>query len=94
MIENTPTTLDFSESKINQDLTPADKIQFFRDMARIRRFEQTALKFYNKGMMGGFLHLYIGQESVAAGTLGLCKEMTMPLPHTVVMGMHSPWVWI
>ena len=65
MIENTPTTLDFSESKINQDLTPADKIQFFRDMARIRRFEQTALKFYNKGMMGGFLHLYIGQESVA-----------------------------
>lgn len=74
MIENTPTTLDFSESKINQDLTPADKIQFFRDMARIRRFEQTALKFYNKGMMGGFLHLYIGQESVATGTLGLCQE--------------------
>lgn len=74
MIENTPTTLDFSESKINQDLTPEDKIQFFRDMARIRRFEQTSLKFYNKGMMGGFLHLYIGQESVATGTLGLCQE--------------------
>ena len=74
MIENTPTTLDFSESKINQDLTVDDKIQFFRDMSRIRRFEQTALKFYNKGMMGGFLHLYIGQESVATGTIGLCQE--------------------
>ncbi|MGB1874328.1 MAG: pyruvate dehydrogenase (acetyl-transferring) E1 component subunit alpha [Akkermansiaceae bacterium] len=74
MIENTPTSLDFSESKINQELTAEDKIQFFRDMSRIRRFEQTALKFYNKGMMGGFLHLYIGQESVAAGTIGLCGE--------------------
>ncbi len=74
MIENTPTSLDFSESKINQELTAEDKIQFFRDMSRIRRFEQTALKFYNKGMMGGFLHLYIGQESVAAGTISLCRE--------------------
>ena len=74
MIENTPTSLDFSESKINQGLTAEDKIQFFRDMSRIRRFEQTALKFYNKGMMGGFLHLYIGQESVAAGTISLCGE--------------------
>jgi len=74
MIENTPTTLDFSESKINQELTVDDKIQFFREMSRIRRFEQTALKFYNKGSMGGFLHLYIGQESVATGTIGLCQE--------------------
>lgn len=74
MIENTPTSLDFSESKINQELTAEDKIQFFRDMSRIRRFEQTALKFYNKGMMGGFLHLYIGQESVATGTISLCGE--------------------
>jgi len=94
MIENTPTTLDFSESKINQDLTPADKIQFFRDMARIRRFEQTSLKFYNKGMMGGFLHLYIGQESVATGTLGLCKENDHVITAYRFMGMHSPWAWI
>ena len=93
MIENTPTSLDFSESKINQDLTPEDKIEFFREMARIRRFEQTALKFYNKGMMGGFLHLYIGQESVATGTLGLCKENDHAITayrchgHALSMGM-------
>lgn len=66
--------LDFSQSKINQNLTADQKIQFFRDMARIRRFEQTALKFYNGGKMGGFLHLYIGQESVAVGTTSLCGE--------------------
>ena len=42
-------------------------------MLRIRRFEQQALKFYNQGKMGGFLHLYIGQESVAVISASLMK---------------------
>ena len=63
--------LDFSQSKVNQSLSAEQKIDLFRDMARIRRFEQTSLKFYNGGKMGGFLHLYIGQESVAVGTISL-----------------------
>lgn len=74
MMDSPDSLLDFSQSKVNQSLTNDDKIQLFRDMVRIRRFEQTALKFYNKGMMGGFLHLYIGQESVAVGTIGLCGD--------------------
>ena len=37
-------------------------------MFRIRRFEQTSFKYYQQGKMGGFLHLYTGQESVAVGT--------------------------
>jgi pyruvate dehydrogenase E1 component alpha subunit len=40
-------------------------------MVRIRRFEQVAMKNYQAGKMGGFLHLYIGQESVAVGTCSL-----------------------
>lgn len=43
-------------------------------MCRIRRFEQTALKYYNQGKIGGFLHLYIGQEAVALGTISLLGE--------------------
>ncbi len=43
-------------------------------MIRIRRFEQASLKYYNAGRIGGFLHLYIGQESVAVGTISLCGE--------------------
>jgi pyruvate dehydrogenase E1 component alpha subunit len=44
-----------------------------RQMIRIRRFEQAALKQYQTGgQMGGFLHLYTGQESVAVGTISLC----------------------
>ena len=73
-MDSPPTLLDFSQSKVNKDLTNADKIEFYRQMVRIRRFEQTALKFYNGGKMGGFLHLYIGQESVAVGTISLCGD--------------------
>ena len=43
-------------------------------MVRIRRFEQASMKQYAADKMGGFLHLYIGQESVAVGTLSLCGE--------------------
>jgi pyruvate dehydrogenase E1 component alpha subunit len=63
-----------SRSTINDQLTKADKIQLLRDMYRIRRFEQTSLKYYNLGRMGGFLHLYSGQEAVAAGTISLLGE--------------------
>jgi pyruvate dehydrogenase E1 component alpha subunit len=63
-----------SRSTINDQLTKADKIQLLRDMYRIRRFEQTSLKYYNLGRMGGFLHLYSGQEAVAVGTISLLGE--------------------
>ncbi len=66
---------DHSKAKINQSLTPEDKIRFYSDMTRIRRFEQTSLRYYQKGgKMGGFLHLYIGQEAVAVGTISLCGD--------------------
>lgn len=66
--------LDFASSPINQSLTAERKIELFTQMARIRRFEQAALKNYSAGKMGGFLHLYIGQESVAVGTISLGGE--------------------
>jgi pyruvate dehydrogenase E1 component alpha subunit len=56
-------------------LTPKEKIHFLRQMFRSRRFEQTALRCYQAGVhMGGFLHLYIGQESVTVATISLCGE--------------------
>jgi pyruvate dehydrogenase E1 component alpha subunit len=65
------TKLDFLSSPINQALTPERKIELYTQMVRIRKFEQSALKYYNAGKMGGFLHLYIGQEAVAVGTISL-----------------------
>lgn len=61
----------FAQAEANVSLTPEDKIRFLREMFRIRRFEQASLKYYNQGKMGGFLHLYIGQESVAVGTISV-----------------------
>lgn len=68
------TPLDFANSPINQALTPQRKVELYTQMVRIRRFEQAALKYYNGGKMTGFLHLYIGQESVAVGTISLGGE--------------------
>jgi pyruvate dehydrogenase E1 component alpha subunit len=48
----------------------ADKDQllsFYRSMLLIRRFEERAGQLYGMGLIGGFCHLYIGQEAVAVG---------------------------
>ena len=63
--------LDFASSPINQSLSAEQKIGLLTQMIRIRRFEQAALKYYQAGKIGGFLHLYIGQEAVAVGTISL-----------------------
>ena len=46
-------------------------IALYRDMVRIRRFEERCLRSYQQGKIGGFLHLYIGQESIAVGCVSV-----------------------
>ncbi|MGK2286116.1 pyruvate dehydrogenase (acetyl-transferring) E1 component subunit alpha [Pedomonas sp. V897] len=41
--------------------------QYYRDMLLIRRFEERAGQMYGLGLIGGFCHLYIGQEAVVVG---------------------------
>lgn len=41
--------------------------RFYRDMLLIRRFEEKAGQLYGMGLIGGFCHLYIGQEAVVVG---------------------------
>ncbi len=65
----TPT--DPALAPINQALKPSDKLDLYRTMVRIRKFEQRSLSSYQSGKVGGFLHLYIGQESVVVGTQSL-----------------------
>lgn len=64
----------FADDPVNQKLSAEDKVELLRQMQRIRRFEQKSLQHYQAGAMGGFLHLYIGQESVAVGTVSLLGE--------------------
>ncbi len=62
---------EFSQFPVNQELSSDQKIELLTQMMRIRRFEQVSLKHYQGGKIGGFLHLYIGQEAVAVGTISL-----------------------
>jgi pyruvate dehydrogenase E1 component alpha subunit len=42
-------------------------LEFYKEMLLIRRFEERAGQLYGLGLIGGFCHLYIGQEAVAVG---------------------------
>jgi pyruvate dehydrogenase E1 component alpha subunit len=44
-------------------------LALLREMLRIRRFEEKAAELYGAGKIRGFLHLYIGEEAIAAGAL-------------------------
>jgi pyruvate dehydrogenase E1 component alpha subunit len=45
----------------------AELLEFYEKMLLIRRFEEKAGQLYGLGLIGGFCHLYIGQEAVAVG---------------------------
>jgi pyruvate dehydrogenase E1 component alpha subunit len=47
--------------------TPAELLEFYRQMLLIRRFEEKVGQLYGMGLIGGFCHLYIGQEAVVVG---------------------------
>jgi pyruvate dehydrogenase E1 component alpha subunit len=50
-----------------QALTREELLRGYRDMLLIRRFEEKAGQLYGMGLIGGFCHLYIGQEAVVVG---------------------------
>ena len=51
----------------NQSMTREQLVKAYSDMLLIRRFEEKAGQLYGMGLIGGFCHLYIGQEAVVVG---------------------------
>lgn len=49
-------------------------LDWYRQMVLIRRVEQRSAELYQLGKIGGFLHLYIGQEAVAVGSIAARQE--------------------
>ena len=49
-------------------------LAFYEKMLLIRRFEERAGQLYGLGLIGGFCHLYIGQEAVAVGLQSALEE--------------------
>ncbi|MDT8344775.1 MAG: pyruvate dehydrogenase (acetyl-transferring) E1 component subunit alpha [Thermohalobaculum sp.] len=54
--------------------SPEEMLGMYRDMLLIRRFEEKAGQLYGMGLIGGFCHLYIGQEAVVVGLQGAGKK--------------------
>ena len=73
------TSPDHSTAAVNARLKKDEKISLLRKMVRIRRFEERSLRAYQAKKIGGFLHLYIGQEAVAVG----CCSLMGPNDHVI-----------
>jgi pyruvate dehydrogenase E1 component alpha subunit len=58
------------KSNVSKD----ELLKFYREMLLIRRFEEKAGQLYGMGLIGGFCHLYIGQEAVVVGIEAAAEE--------------------
>jgi pyruvate dehydrogenase E1 component alpha subunit len=81
-----PTTTDMAETKGNQQNGATSTIdaaargdaalrrELLREMLLIRRFEERCAEAYALGKIGGFCHLYIGQEGVGVGAISALRD--------------------
>jgi pyruvate dehydrogenase E1 component alpha subunit len=90
------TTNNAASAAINQGLSADEKLELYRQMVRIRRFEERSLRAYQAKKIGGFLHLYIGQEAVAVGCCSLMGDDDHVITayrdhgHAIAVGMETP----
>ena len=64
-----------ASAKKNSSAASKDELlQYYNDMLLIRRFEEKAGQLYGMGLIGGFCHLYIGQEAVVVGIQSTLKD--------------------
>ncbi len=63
-----------SVSNTKPDPSAEELKKLYREMLLIRRFEEKAGQLYGMGLIGGFCHLYIGQEAVVTGIQSVQEE--------------------
>mgnify|MGYP000722054038 CR=1 FL=1 len=56
------------------NVSAEELLGYYREMLLIRRFEEKAGQLYGMGLIGGFCHLYIGQEAVVVGLEACAKD--------------------
>ncbi len=66
------------------EFTKEQELEAYREMLLIRRFEEKAGQLYGMGLIGGFCHLYIGQEAVVVG-----MQMTLKDGDQVITGYRD-----
>ncbi len=63
-----------TKSVQSPNIPKEELLEFYREMLLIRRFEEKAGQLYGMGLIGGFCHLYIGQEAVVVGLEATAQE--------------------
>ncbi len=63
-----------AKKQAKSNTSKEELLAFFREMLLIRRFEEKAGQLYGMGLIGGFCHLYIGQEAVVVGLEAAAEE--------------------
>ena len=58
-----------------------DLLHLYRQMVAIRKFEERAAEQYAHGKIGGFLHLYIGEEAIAVGAIDAMEDRDHVVTH-------------
>jgi pyruvate dehydrogenase E1 component alpha subunit len=69
-----PTDAAIDQERAVPGLTRDEEVHAYRQMLLIRRFEEKAGQLYGMGQIGGFCHLYIGQEAVVTGMQMALRE--------------------
>lgn len=62
------------KSPAKPNVSAEELLEYYREMLLIRRFEEKAGQLYGMGLIGGFCHLYIGQEAVVVGLEAAASE--------------------
>ncbi len=65
---------DQGSAKGQPNVSKDELLKYYREMLLIRRFEEKAGQLYGMGLIGGFCHLYIGQEAVVVGLEAATEE--------------------
>src|SRR5438552_10106885 len=75
-------------------LSRSELLEMHYKMALMRRFEEKSAEEYTRGKIGGFMHLYIGQEAIGVGVMATLHPDDKVLAsyrehgHAIAKGMH------
>ena len=81
--------------KLNESRDKTQLLEFYRQMVLVRLFEEECARQYMQGNILGFLHLYIGEEAIAVGSISALRPQDYVVTHyrdhghALVKGMES-----